>query len=135
MKRILPGLHVQWPWSRLLIQGKKIVETRHYPLPEKYIGVELAVIETPGLRGKKEAGINQARIIGTIIFSGSFQYRNKSSWLKDNTRHLVEPSDPLYGYKPNKVKWGWEVASVNELSEYLPPPKRRGIVFANGCSI
>ena len=44
----LSGLNIQQPWSSLLIDGYKSVETRSYPLPQKYEGVELALISTPG---------------------------------------------------------------------------------------
>ena len=51
----------------MLLSGEKTVETRGYPLPEKYVGCELAIIETPGPRGRREAGIEKARIVGTIV--------------------------------------------------------------------
>ena len=76
----IPGVNIQWPWSELLLTGKKSVETRSYPLPEKYLGQWLAVIETPGPHGKREAGIDKARITGKIMFSESFQYPTLSEW-------------------------------------------------------
>ena len=45
------GINIQAPFAELLINLEKCVETRTYPLPLKYEGEELALIETPG---KKE---------------------------------------------------------------------------------
>ncbi len=135
MSKSIPGLNIQWPWSELLISGKKTVETRSYPIPEKYIGQELAVIETPGPKGKKLAGIEKARIIGTITFKESYQYKSKSHWLKEKGKHLVNSDDPLYNYKSDKQKWAWVVDSYKPISPYLPAPTPRGIVFAKNCRV
>ncbi len=135
MSKSIPGLNIQWPWSELLISGKKTVETRSYPIPEKYIGQELAVIETPGPKGKKMAGINKARIIGTIVFKQSYQYSSKSHWLKEKNKHLVNSDDPLYGYKSDKQKWAWVVEAYRPIKPFKPAPTPRGIIFAKNCTI
>lgn len=127
---------MQWPWSELLISGKKTVETRTYPLPQKYKGVELALIETPGPKGKKEAGIEKARIIGTIVFGDSFQYLNEKKWKQDALRHLVDPSDFQFSWeKRDHQVWGWTVLKVKSLKKSVKPPKKRGIVFATACKL
>lgn len=133
--RTIQGLNIQWPWSELLLSGKKRVETRSYALPEKLKGVELAVIETAGPRGKKEAGIHKARIIGTIVFESSFRYKNKKEWLADRGRHLVSQDDSLYGFKSEKQKWGWVVKSFTKLDKPAPAPSKRGIIFAKSCLV
>jgi hypothetical protein len=124
------GLNIQTPWSVLLINGSKSVETRSYPLPKKYEGVELALIETPGKSGKFKA-----RIIGTITFSHSFQYETKEDWLNDHNRHLVEDNDPLYGYNFSKPKYGWVVCNINKFDKLIPAPSKRGIVFTKNCKV
>lgn len=133
-KRSLSGINIQYPWSELLVSGKKTIETRSYPLPEKFINVELAVIETPGKTGKK-FGIAKARITGTIIFSGSKKYKSKSAWMKDYKKHLVTETDPMFTYSSNKPKYGWIVVSVSRLPVPVEPPKIRGIIFANDCRV
>ena len=135
MKQVIPGINIQWPWSELLLSGKKTIETRTYPLPEKFRSVDLAIIETPGPRGKVEAGISSARIVGTIRFSDSFQYKNKAQWSKDINKHQVAADDPLYGWSNEKDKWAWIVESVRPSKKTYPPPKKRGIIFANGCEL
>ncbi len=135
MKKTVSGLNIQWPWSELLINGSKSVETRGYPLPKKYIGVELAIIETAGPRGRREAGIEFARIIGTVVFEESFEYVSREKWEKDRKRHRVSVDDPLFKYDPRVKKFGWVVKKVTRLPRPLPAPKPRGIVFASECHI
>lgn len=131
----IPGINIQWPWSELIVEGIKSIETRHYPLPKKYIGQKLALIQTPGPKGKKEAGLLKSQIIGTIIFAGDFKYRDEAHWRKDIKRHCVSPEDPHYGYAPTRVKWGWVIDSVEVFPKSKPVPKKRGIVFASVCEV
>jgi len=133
--REVPGIHIQWPWSQLILSGEKKVETRSYPLPKKYIGKTLAIIETPGPRGKSAAGIVKSRIIGVVEFSEAFRYQTKAQWQKDRERHLVDHSDPQFAFSTTKPKWGWVVSKVRPLAKPMPPPKKRGIVFASACQI
>lgn len=131
MKSIeLKGINIQWPWSEMLICGKKTIETRKYPLPEKLKNVPLAVIETPGKRKDFKA-----RIIGVIIFTDSKKYSNEKVWKADFDKHLVEPNDPQFKFKKEIPKYGWIVGSFHSLKKPITPPKTRGIVYANGCMI
>jgi hypothetical protein len=127
----IPGINIQAPWSGLILSGQKTVETRSYPLPERLKGKMLAIIETPG----KDKSLGKARMIGIVIFSHSFPYANREQWLEDIDRHLVEPSDSLYKFTPSKPKYGWVVQSVARLETFVPPPKKRGIIFASECVI
>ena len=131
----LDGINIQWPWSELLLSGAKTVETRSYRLPERLHGVEIAVIETPGKRGKEDAGIVRARIIGTIVFSKSYRYSSKNHWKREYEKHRVPQDDSLYGYKSDKDKWAWIVESFKKLDRPAPPPAKRGIIFAKNCLV
>jgi hypothetical protein len=133
--RSIPGINIQWPWSVLLVSGQKTVETRSYPIPGHYIGVELAVIETPGPHGMREAGIDKARIIGTIVFDGFFQYQTKDTWMRDIKRHCVPADDHLFAFRDGEPKWGWTVAKVTSFAVPMPAPSPRGIVFAKECRL
>lgn len=124
------GLNVQIPWSRLLINGSKTVETRSYPLPKKYEGIELALIETPGKYGRFKS-----QIIGTITFTHSFEYPNKRSWIDDYERHLVEEGDEFCYWNYSKPKFGWVVSQVKKFDNYIQPPPKRGIIFTSNCII
>lgn len=124
----MTGINIQSPWSNLLINGQKCVETRSYPLPQKYEGEELALIETPGKKNNFKA-----RIIGTITFSHSFEYPDKEAWMEDECRHLVQNDDNDYGWKDDKPKYGWVVSDIKKNEEYQLAPQRKGIIFTNNC--
>lgn len=126
----MTGINIQTPWSKLLIDGEKAVETRSYHLPEKYMGETLALIETPGKRGKFKS-----RIIGTITFSHSFKYPDKQSWIDDYNRHKVSEDDKDYGWNDTKQKYGWVVSNITKLENPVDPPAKRGIIFVNGCKL
>jgi hypothetical protein len=123
------GINIQTPWSELLINGLKTVETRTYHLPHKYIGEELALIETPGRYGRFKA-----RIIGTITFSHSFKYPDLKAWQDDHNRHCVAIDDPIYNWKDDKPKYGWVVCSVNKFDEPLDIVGKRGIIFTSNLN-
>jgi hypothetical protein len=126
----MTGLNIQAPWSSLLINGLKTVETRTYHLPLKYIGVPLALIETPGKSGRFKS-----RIIGLITFNESFRYKDKNQWVNDHYRHLVNDGDINYGWKYYKDKYGWIVHSIEKFDSPIDPPKKRGIVFCTNCKV
>tara|TARA_B100002019_G_scaffold292766_1_gene317019 strand:- start:3621 stop:4016 length:396 start_codon:yes stop_codon:yes gene_type:complete len=125
----MTGINIQNPWSEMLINGEKCVETRHYPLPEKYTGEPLALIETSGKQQKFKA-----RIIGFITFSHSFKYENVTEWMNDYNRHKVSV-DSLFGWNDKKDKYGWVVSSIHKLDSYQEPPKKKGIIFTLNCNV
>ena len=126
----MTGINIQTPWSELLINEVKSVETRSYPLPEKYMGEELALIETPGRYGRFKA-----RIIGTITFSHSFKYPDQKAWQDDYNRHCVAVDDPIYNWKDDKPKYGWVVSKVTKFDKPLDIRKRKGIIFTSGIKL
>jgi hypothetical protein len=126
----MTGINIQCPFSHMLINGNKCVETRSYPLPKKYEGEELALIETPG-----KCGRFKAKVIGTITFSHSFQYSHQEEWQSDYNRHLVPIEDKTYGWKEDKNKYGWVVSDIVKFDEPQPAPEKKGIVFTKSCQI
>ena len=90
------------------------------------MGIELALIETPGKYGRFKS-----RIIGTITFSHSFQYPDKQSWVDDYNRHKVEELDKFYSWNPDKPKYGWVVSNIEKFDEPIPYLKKKGIVFTH----
>lgn len=123
------GINIQTPWSQLLIDSDKCVETRSYPLPDKYIGEELVLIETPGKNGKFKA-----RIIGTITFSHSFKYNSIQEWKNDYNRHRVS-EDSEFGWNEKKNKYGWVVSEIFKLEQHYPAPTNKGIIFTHNCEM
>lgn len=131
----MDGLNVQWPWSQLLLDGKKTIETRSYTIPNWMVGKDVALIETPGPRGLKIAGIRKAQIVGVIRFSAAFQYKSKANWIADFERHRVDEYDPKFAWNQKKPKFGWVVDRCVRLKTPLRPPRTRGYVFAKGCKV
>ena len=124
------GINIQTPWSELLVNRVKSVETRTYSLPEKYMGEKLALIETPGRYGRFKA-----HIIGTITFSHSFKYPHQKAWQDDYNRHCVAVNDPTYNWKDDKPKFGWVVSQVTKFDKPLDISKRKGIIFTTGLKL
>lgn len=123
----LPAINIQYPISHLILAGEKIVETRTYPLPEKYIGKDLFLIETPGKKGKFKA-----RVVGIIRFTKSFRYESKKEFYRDFKRHQVDETSPwAWSEKP---KWGWPIESIRSI-DCRPFKEKTGIVFTKKVTI
>lgn len=126
---ILTGINIQFPISQLIIEGKKTIETRTYPIPENYINQEMALVETPGKSGKFKS-----RVIAVIKFGPSFQYKNKKVFYTDTPKHCVT-SDSIWAWDDKKPKWGWPVKVIVILKNPIPLNKRSGIQYTKNISI
>ena len=127
--RSIPGINIQWPISALILSGEKVVETRRYPLPKKYIGIPLALLETPG-----KGGNFKTRITGVIKFKTPFKYTNKKEFYNDIRRHKVDEASP-WRWQDDGEKWGWPLEVVHVFKKPIEAPKRRGLVFTRKCVI
>lgn len=124
----LQGINIQWPISQEILEGRKIIETRTYPIPNKFIGINLFFIETPGLKGNFKA-----RIVGTIRFSGFKIYKDINEFRNDESKHLVEKGSE-WDWK-DKPKYGWIIDNIEVFNKkYLAPPKR-GYVYTSKISL
>lgn len=128
----IAGLNIRWPWSECIVSGQKIIETRGYPLPVKHLGKVLAVIETGNDQLPEK---RSSRIVGLVQFSRCYEYRSRTQWVKDFSRHCVRSDDSNYGYDPSVPKWAWEIQFACRVLPLLTPPKIRGIKFASNCLI
>lgn len=129
----IPGINIQWPWSRLIVEGKKSIETRGYDIPQQYLGIPIAIIETPGPLGKRH-GVKRAKVIGIIIFSETFRYESKAKWKKDANKHLVKDDSP-FAFGRREETWAWVISEARELKTSAPAPIKRGIVFTKQCLV
>jgi hypothetical protein len=128
-KKTYAGINIQFPISKLILSGEKTIETRTYPIPEKYIGKEMLMIETPGKVGKF-----RARIVAIIKFEDSFQYTNKWEFYKDQSRHKVTQNS-TWAWTRAKKKWGWPVRVVKKLKMPIAITKRIGIKYTNEIAL
>ena len=127
-KRTLPGINIQWPISELILSGKKTIETRTYPIPDKYLNQDMYMIETPGSKGKFKA-----RVVAIIRFTECFQYKDKEDFYLDMDKHSVSPDSP-WAWSDEKPKWGWEVHVKEKIKIPKKLTKKNGIVFTLGVS-
>ena len=125
-KKSYPGINIQWPISELILSGEKTIETRTYPISEKYLNQEMVLIETPRSKGKLKA-----RTRAIIVFEECFQYKNKKEFYEDYECHRVEKGS-TWDWK-DKPKWGWKV-KVKTLTE-KQMVSQKGIVFTSSITI
>jgi hypothetical protein len=127
----LPGINIQAPWAQAIISGHKVIETRFYPLPDKWIDHPLAIIETPGRTGRVKR-----RIAGLVSFGPSWCYADRDAFARDRTKHLVDLDDPRFGWKSDgKPKWAWPVVWAEAYEQPLPPEFRAGIRYSRAVDI
>jgi hypothetical protein len=102
------GINIQYPISELILNGSKIIETRTYPLPKRYLNIDMLLIETPGSKGQFKA-----RVKAIIQFTECFRYKDKKEFHADYTRHKVKKGSQWDWIK--KPKYGWKVKIVKKL--------------------
>jgi hypothetical protein len=122
------ALEVQSNFSNEIINGRKTIETRDYPLPVSLINQPILLLESQHVHGQE--GISalpdiitpdvvknkyNLSIIGIIYISECFQYTTEGQWDTDRVKHLV-PLDSNYNWSPdsNKSKYGWCIAIVDK---------------------
>lgn len=127
-KKSYTGINIQYPISQFIVDGKKTIETRTYPIPEKYLNQEMLLIETPGKEGKFKA-----RIIAVIKFTECFQYKTKKEFYSQSDKHCVT-EDSVWAWNDGD-KWGWNVALVKKISPPISLTKRKGIKFTLNIKI
>ena len=128
-KSVLSGINIQYPISRMILNGDKVIETRTYQIPSKHLGCDLAFVETPGKKGAFKA-----RVVGIIRFSSCFKYASKKEFRDDIKRHCVEPGT-IWDWSDEKPQWGWAIESLKVFEDPYSLNKRPGIVFTNDVPI
>ena len=124
----VPGLHVRYPYAKMLLTGEKSVETRGYSLPAHRINKTVALIETPGPDRTRP----KARVVGTITFKAVKVYADKKAWAADTKNHRVLPSSS-FGFLP----FGWVVGKTVLFKEPVALVHKggRGVIWASDCVI
>jgi hypothetical protein len=128
-KKSYVGINIQFPISQLIVSGKKTIETRTYPIPDDYVGKEMALVETPGREGKFKS-----RIIAIVQFGPSFKYESKSTFYADVDKHCVTKDSP-WAWQQERGKWGWPIISVRRLAKPGSIVKRLGIKFTKDLDL
>ena len=151
------GLNIQQPWAGLILQGIKTIEARRYAL-KNYENETLWIIETPEKvsfarlsndqlalvfgeatpvnfiqqRRMPRRGVpvptRQAKIVGTVLFAGCFEYMDYEQWRADAHRHRI-PAGSDFDWNPNAgPMYGWLVENARALIEPQPAPVKRGMI-------
>jgi hypothetical protein len=127
-KKTYTGINIQWPISDLILSGQKKIETRTYPIPEKYLNQEMLMIETPGKEGRFKA-----RIVAIIKFTECIEYKNKKEFYLDSEKHFVTP-DSDWAWV-DKRKFGWKIKVLKIYKYPTLAPLKKGIIFTNNIKI
>lgn len=127
-KKHYSAINIQYPISTEITSGKKVIETRTYPIPPKYLNKEILLIETPGRYGKFKA-----RATAIIKFTNCFQYKSQTDFYSDSKRHLVTATSK-WAWK-DKPKWGWGVEIVKCFPHPIEIKSPRGIVFTKNIHL
>jgi hypothetical protein len=128
MSKVYNGINIQWPISEDILKGIKTIETRTYPIPEKYINCEMLLIETPG-----KSGNFVSRITGIIQFTACKAYKNKKEFYLDKSKHLVEKDSP-WAWK-DKPKWGWQVKVIKKFKKPITYTGQKGIIYTRDINL
>ena len=94
-----------------------------YPIPDDYIGKEMALVETPG-----KSGNFKSRIIAIVQFGQSFKYNSKSEFYRDADKHCVTENS-LWAWDSKKGRWGWPVKVICAFTHPIATKKRLGIKY------
>lgn len=123
------GINIQYPISEEILTGKKVIETRTYPLPEKYLNETMLMIETPG-----KTGNFKARGVALIKFTKCHKYKNKKEFYTETNKHLVD-EDSDWAWK-DKPKYGWHLVIVKKINPILKLDKiKKGIVYTKNIKL
>ena len=123
-------LEVQSPFSRLILSGKKTIETRAYPLPPDLIGANIILCESlPGVDGVSQLGdeVFQAQeglsLIGEIFISSSEEYLSQTEWDSDVEKHQV-PKGSSYDWSSTEIgrRFAWKIERAIIYDQILPVP-------------
>ena len=127
------ALEVQFPYSRLILNGKKSIETRSYPLPDDLRGTRIFLLESlPGEDGVSRLGDNIAgsqeglSLVGEIFISKFKEYVSENEWGSDRGEHMV-PKESIYEWAPTESgrRYGWIIERVVPYEIALPVPTMR----------
>lgn len=83
------------PWTDLILDGKKTIETRNRSTLDSYIGKRVGIIRT---------GLGKAHLVGFVDIIGKKVYNTLEEFRKDENFHCVKQAsefdfDPSYGGK------------------------------------
>ena len=103
------------PWTKLILDGKKTIETRNGPSLRPYVGRRVGIIRT----GAKK----KAMLVGYMTITREIEYSSPEQFNADVDKHHVASDSTLYN---GGKKYGYVVKDVKRVDPR--PVDYRGIV-------
>jgi len=94
------------PWTDLILDGKKKIETRNVPTLDPYIGKRVGIIKT---------GTGKAHLVGFVDIVSKKEYQTLEEFRKDEHLHLVRAST-FFDFDQDKKKIGYFLENPERLS-------------------
>lgn len=136
----VPILAVKQPWAGLIASGKKIIEIRGYPAPQKHIGQQIAIYASRSkptradfdhclnMHGRLHGSyilphLTRGAIIATATLSSSLKCTGRQDfncWQHDHW-------NPLDYYRPEKTYY-WVLDNIQALKNPVPFKMPRGAI-------
>jgi hypothetical protein len=118
------GLEMQQPYSDLLVDGSKSIESRSYPLPEALLDTKIEILQSEKGQDGVSSVPNRVALhnssdnssspllkrIGWVTFSKCIQYTSCEEFEADREKHLVHPNSG-YCWNYERPMFGWVVKS------------------------
>ena len=134
------GLEMQYPWGKLLLDGRKVIETRAYNLPSALIGKRIEILQSKSGKDKVSAVGNivsgeeeikkVVENVGWVIFDRVILYDGREKFESDERKHLV-PRDSGYGWKDDtRMIYGWVVKKAVEYDNKVTNKQRTVVKIA-----
>ena len=129
MSTALIALELQPPYSKLIIDGIKLIETRRYKLPQHLLYQPILLLQSTkgidavsALPDQIEANDDSLSILGEIFIEEVFQYNSIDQYNEDRNLHCV-PLDSSYNYVEGCELFGWRISSVVKYDKEMNNPK------------
>jgi hypothetical protein len=128
-------LHVQHPWSELLVSGRKSDEMRQTVLPKKHMNTKIYIAVS-----QKPNCATSGQIIGWVQFSGCLALDDKKqradltteAWKK---RHCVTKEEHIKCMLQKEQLFAWHVSASQALSTPIPHAHKQGAILFEELSV
>lgn len=92
----------EMPWTEMILQGKKTIETRDSDSLRPHVGERVGIVST---------GTGPAALVGYCTLGEPKVYRTNEEFRADNDAHQI-PGGPQWDLQPGAVKFGYPLSDV-----------------------
>lgn len=94
------------PWSDLILNGIKTIETRNTNSLRSYIGKRVGIIQ---------AGKGKAKLVGFVTVGNPIVYNTVEEFRKDESKHCVK-CNSVYDFPQGGKKYGYPMINPERIS-------------------